>query len=252
MASKVFSPPLRSLVDAERWIAVLGAEIYMRIMDDFDERSRWPKTLMVHFRVAGEHPGRSKSCPMARRLDVISPDILTQKAIELFKTCERPFPLLHLSITASGFEVDESTSTHNIKKFFGNASDAKQTSVPLETKPSSEPSRPDAKPKNHPKGIAAMFVSQVKAPPPDNTDGHTQCEECHEWILTEALQEHADFHFAKRLQDEDRLTDTPPPPSNTQTPPKPSSSSKSKKRKSPSQNDDAKNPRRLFFQPRHS
>jgi DNA polymerase eta len=47
MASKVFSPPLRSLVDAERWIAVLGAEIYMRIMDDFDERSRWPKTLMV-------------------------------------------------------------------------------------------------------------------------------------------------------------------------------------------------------------
>lgn len=47
MASKVFSPPLRSLVDVERWIAVLGAEIYMRIMDDFEERSRWPRTLMV-------------------------------------------------------------------------------------------------------------------------------------------------------------------------------------------------------------
>jgi hypothetical protein len=45
MASKVFSPPLRTIADVERWLVVLGAEIYMRIMDDYEERSRWPKTL---------------------------------------------------------------------------------------------------------------------------------------------------------------------------------------------------------------
>jgi hypothetical protein len=47
MASKVFQPPLRFVADVERWMAVLGSEIYMRIMDDFEERSRWPKTLVV-------------------------------------------------------------------------------------------------------------------------------------------------------------------------------------------------------------
>lgn len=51
MASKVFSPPLRMLADVERWMAVLGSEIYMRIMDDFEERSRWPKTLVVGSRL---------------------------------------------------------------------------------------------------------------------------------------------------------------------------------------------------------
>lgn len=47
MASKVFSPPLRLHADVERWMAVLGSEIYMRMMDEFEERSRWAKTLVV-------------------------------------------------------------------------------------------------------------------------------------------------------------------------------------------------------------
>lgn len=186
-------------------------------------------------------------------------DVLTQRAIELFRACERPFPLLHLSITASGFEIDESTSTHNIKKFFGNANDAKLPIASLETKSPIESFQPDLKPRNQLKGIAAMFVSKAKASAPENKDGHTQCDECHEWIISEETQEHADFHFAKRLQDEDRLTNTPPPPpppllapSQAPSKPSPSSSSKTKKRKSPTQNDEHKDSRRLFFQPRRS
>jgi hypothetical protein len=51
MASKQFTPPLRLVSDVERWMSVLGSEIYMRIMDDFEERSRWPKTLVVRSRI---------------------------------------------------------------------------------------------------------------------------------------------------------------------------------------------------------
>ncbi|KAI9285429.1 hypothetical protein BC943DRAFT_323322 [Umbelopsis sp. AD052] len=264
MASKVFTPPLRLISDVERWMAVLGSEIFMRIMDDFEERSRWPKTLVIHFRCAGEssnRSGRSKSCPMIKRSEVISPDVVTQRANELFKTCEHPFPLLHMSLAVSGLAVDESSSTHNITKFFSNSAEgnhnhklAPQETTTIDMKASSSRSVKDVKVESNKKGIAALFFSQkdtTSSTDHHDTEERTRCDECGNWIAIIDVAEHADYHFAKNLQDEDRrnqntaMQDSPAA--------KPNSVPATKKRKGVSSNNDTqKESRRLFFQPRRS
>ncbi|KAI8575106.1 hypothetical protein K450DRAFT_263282 [Umbelopsis ramanniana AG] len=251
MASKVFSPPLRLISDVERWMAVLGSEIYMRMMDDFEERSRWPKTLVIHFRCSGEGSGRSKSCPMVKRSEVISPDVITQRANELFKTCEHPFPLLHMSLAVSGLTVDESSSTHNITKFFSNSAEgnfnhklAFQETTTVDMKASSSRSAKYEKVESNKKGIAALFFSRKDTSSTDAEEG-TRCDECGNWIAIKDVAEHADYHFAKKLQDEDRHNQNTAAQSN--------SVPTSKKRKGvPSNNDTQKESRRLFFQPRRS
>ncbi|CAO3673051.1 unnamed protein product [Umbelopsis ramanniana] len=268
MASKVFSPPLRMIADVERWMAVLGSEIYMRIMDDFEERSRWPKTLVIHFRCTGEgRSGRSKSCPMVKRSEVNSPDVITQRANELFKTCEHPFPLLHMSLAVSGLTVDESTGTHNITKFFSNAAEgnhnnnsndnnnniAVQEITTVEAKPSSSRSVKDVKVENNKKGIAALFFSRKDTTADDSRDAEekTRCDECGNWIAIKDVAEHADYHFAKKLQEEDRRNQNTAVQGSSTA--KPTAVPATKKRKGVPHNDDTqKESRRLFFQPRRS
>lgn len=219
---------------------------------------------------------------MVKRVDVISPgtltvwtvcdlsrtilkhlfgvDIITQRAIELFKTCERPYPVLHMSLTVSGLSVDESSTTHNITKFFTNSSEGTfdlSGSTATETKSAffsaeSKEIVKDPKIESKPKGIAALFFAQTNIPSANNEakEGCTRCDECGNWIAEEDVVEHADFHFAKRLQDEDRRSETAL--QNTSAI-KSKSSTTSKKRKSPSRNDESqKDPRLLFFQPRRS
>lgn len=280
--------------------------------------------MKLHYRSGKVRSGRSKSCPMVNRADTISPgtlsieaiiklidgieyelvsDVITQRANELFKTCERPFPLLHLSLAVSGLSVDESSTTHNITKFFTNSSDrpsntstasslesngrtmdadtiryekvpktvplprnittfftnssdgSSNTSTPLETKAASTSTdllryNNDPKAESKAKAISALFFSQTNVGSTDvgDTDGATRCDECGNWISVEDVAEHSDYHYAKKLQEEDRKANL-----QNRTTVKGKASTTNKKRRSPSHNDEAQNEsRRLFFQPRRS
>lgn len=281
--------------------------------------------MKLHYRSGKVGSGRSKSCPMVNRADAISPgtfrikkaiiklingieydlvsDVITQRANELFKTCERPFPLLHLSLTVSGLSVDESSTTHNITKFFTNSSDGPSnistasplesndrtidadtiryekvpktvtrnittffanssdgssntsTTSPLETKAKSSGTdllryNNDPKTESKAKAISALFFSQTNVGSTDvgDKEGTTRCDECGNWVSMENVAEHSDYHFAKKLQEEDRQAN-----SQNRTTVKGKASTTNKKRKSPSHDDEAQNEsRRLFFQPRRS
>lgn len=233
--------------------------------------------MKLHYRSGKVGSGRSKSCPMVNRADTISPgtlgieaiiklidgieydlvsDVITQRANELFKTCERPFPLLHLSLAVSGLSVDESSTTHHITKFFTNSSDgSSNTSAPLQPKAVSTGTdllRYDNEPKaeSKAKAISALFFSQTNVGSTDvgDKEGATRCDECGNWISVENVAEHSDYHYAKKLQEEDRQANL-----QNRTTVKGKASTTNKKRKSPSHNDEAQNEsRRLFFQPRRS
>ncbi|RUP52118.1 LOW QUALITY PROTEIN: hypothetical protein BC936DRAFT_141014 [Jimgerdemannia flammicorona] len=117
MAAKSFRPPVRDMATLEHWLNVLAAEVFTRIQFDFETHARWPKTMGIHFRVMSESAPRSKSCPMFRRLDLKSPDILAQRALELFRTTNNHFPLINFSLTAGMFEKDGAAEGSDISRF---------------------------------------------------------------------------------------------------------------------------------------
>jgi hypothetical protein len=172
-----------------------------------------------------------------------------------------------MSLAVSGLTVDESSSTHNITKFFSNAAEgnhnnssnsnniniAVQEITTVEAKPSSSPSVKDVKGESNKKGIAALFFSRKDTTADDSLDAEekTRCDECGNWIAIKDVAEHADYHFAKKLQEEDRRNqNTAVQDSSTA---KPTAAPAAKKRKGVPHNDDTqKESRRLFFQPRRS
>lgn len=170
-----------------------------------------------------------------------------------------------MSLAVSGLTVDESSSTHNITKFFSNAAEgnhnnisnnnsiniAVQEMTTVETKPSSSRSVKDVKIESNKKGIAALFFSRKDTTADDNCDAEekTRCDECGNWIAITDVAEHADYHFAKKLQEEDRRNQNIAVQDSSTA--KPAAVPTSKKRKSvPHKDDTHKESRRLFFQPR--
>jgi hypothetical protein len=160
----------------------------------------------------------------------------------------------------SGLAVDESSSIHSITKFFSNSADANpnNNAVPRElatvdSRARSGHSVNDAKIENNPKSIAALFFSKKDSSSTDANDEEdsTRCDECGNWIAIKDIAEHADYHFAKRLQEEDRRNQDTVLQNRTAVKPKPNTATK-KRKKLPDSDDAEKESRRLFFQPRRS
>jgi Ubiquitin-Binding Zinc Finger len=163
-----------------------------------------------------------------------------------------------MSLAVSGLTVDESSNTHNITKFFSNSVEGNhnhklvpQEATTVDIKASSSRSSKDVKMESNKKGIAALFFSRKDTSSTDDHDAEegTRCDECGNWITIKDVAEHADYHFAKKLQDEDRRNQNTAMQDNATA--KPTSVTATKKRKGvPHTDDTQKESRRLFFQPR--
>ncbi|KAG9284815.1 hypothetical protein G9A89_003738 [Geosiphon pyriformis] len=118
MASKSFRPPIKTLANVEHWMNILATELYTRVIDDYELNQRWPRTLVMHFKCVSHQSPRSKSAPFPRRGSLKSPDILSDKILELFKSSDYAFPCTNISAAATGLVKDDSVGSVDIAKFF--------------------------------------------------------------------------------------------------------------------------------------
>ncbi|KAI9320760.1 hypothetical protein BX666DRAFT_1230602 [Dichotomocladium elegans] len=70
MAAKSFRPPVKSPDEMQRWLNILSAELYTRILTNSEDFSLWPKTLAIHLRTTQDTSYRSKSAPMLGRTNM--------------------------------------------------------------------------------------------------------------------------------------------------------------------------------------
>ncbi|KAJ3389424.1 DNA-directed DNA polymerase eta rad30 [Entophlyctis sp. JEL0112] len=210
-AHKNMRPPLQAMEDVWKWIDVLSCEIFLRLKEEYDTYSRWPKTFSISIRVEGQ-PATSKSAPMMPRLKVVSPESLSKYAISLLSNSTF-IPCQSIGIGCSGFAKEDVRAT-SVLKFFHKV----------------EPGLP---PENTP-GTSTIASSDAPSPSVEETESNNQktgdhgkssashnffgpkvssqaneycieCDQCGQLIAADdvSIAEHADYHVACALQKHD-------------------------------------------------
>ncbi|RKO88442.1 hypothetical protein BDK51DRAFT_39673 [Blyttiomyces helicus] len=130
-AHKAMQPPIVSVDRIRDWLGILASEMYSRLQEEFEEKSRWPKTFVVwivpsssedstsgsilislcrlgqvSYHLANAPASRSKSCPMPARVKVKSAATLIDRAWSLVGKDDL-VPCAGLSMSATGLTKEE-------------------------------------------------------------------------------------------------------------------------------------------------
>lgn len=226
LSAKSFRPQIDSIVQAERWMKVLTADLASRLLEDPNQRR--PKTLTMHHRIPGSSKTRQAPIPRGPELNNDYLASLSMKLLLQINTEGRAFPCFNLSLGLSGFEGLES-GAQDIGGFFTKSTkqdpmmmkSSADLRTPAPALPESsatedplESSRPDLK-----RSISSLEDKDISGEENNSTtttvplpktevsnsstdignDGSFQCRRCNTPVVGETEQEHLDWHFAKDL-----------------------------------------------------
>ncbi|KAJ1965189.1 N-acetyltransferase eso1 [Dipsacomyces acuminosporus] len=113
--------PIPSLEKLEQWLSMNGTDLWMRVMEEWEIRKRWPRSLTINYVTSGYTP-RSKTVPFPPRHlynSQSTPDAVVSAARTCFAKLASPgsasgalvpstsstlFPLARFSLQANGFQ----------------------------------------------------------------------------------------------------------------------------------------------------
>lgn len=224
LSAKSFRPPINSFEQGVRWLTIFAADIFSRCVEEgVLENKRTPKTINLHHRHGGSV--RSKQIPIPQGKTItekilldLSKNLLAQVVVE-----GRCWPCANLSLSIGGFE-DNVIGNMNIKGFLMSAEQMKQIqekgSLEEDVESDSEDEKARKRQKTEDHGIKRFLggglsrqASSDKPEPEVGTlqetsngyrevDGLNVCVKCGEIIAEDDQTEHADWHFAKELDEE--------------------------------------------------
>ncbi|KAI9336772.1 hypothetical protein BDR26DRAFT_804258 [Obelidium mucronatum] len=207
-ANKAFrNPPLKSMEDVFKWIEVLACEIFLRLKEEYETNTRWPKSFSMSYRIENRQT-IAKSAPMPSRLRTVAPDILAKLALSLMGS-QSIVPCRALSLGCNSF-IKEDANAMSVAKFFKKVDDA----IPLGEHPPILQDRPtdgaisDVTEKPTDKLLLDVDIQEqqsiLKTFEADETDHCIQCDKCKQFVKADdvSLEEHQDFHVAMTLHRE--------------------------------------------------
>ncbi|GAN05400.1 DNA/RNA polymerase [Mucor ambiguus] len=257
MAAKTFTTPVARPQDLQRWFTILAAELHRRIIQHYEEYGSWPKAITLRYATVSHPSYRSKGLGTLYRDDMKTHEILAKKFASVYNSMEDGYPCIGIDLMASSLSFDESVKSHKINRFFTKSKDASAHSANgieeqlLKQAVDTETSETSSGSSNKAQG--GLF-SRSDAQEPQKGETYL-CDKCNQHILIASIEEHSDYHFALDLMNEERQQlqqnrSSPSPSPNVASAP-----STTKKRKSQPKRlseDDRKQKRSLFFQPKRA
>lgn len=244
LSAKSFRPSIKTHDQAIKWLRIFAGDIYSRLVEEgILEHKRWPRTINLHHRHAGQT--RSKQSPIAsgkpvdeQVLFTLAKDLLSQIMAE-----GDVWPCANLSLSVGGFE-EGVKGNMGIGAFFKKREEETPplrsldaTTTMLDYSTTEQPSK---KPRLDKPSIERFFAKrsahlgeteQPDGGQPPGPDGNKEADTCGQETLLRhgtpedpfriaglrcsrckasfddelALQSHEDWHFAKDLYDGERV-----------------------------------------------
>jgi DNA polymerase eta len=196
--------------EGQAWLKVFVADIASRINDD--EVCRRPKNMTISFtnKASGS---RNRQTAIPSGIGQVGAAVLLKTAEELLKrVAEGAWPCERLSILVGGFEEKEEGNRGIGDFLVKRPPPVSQLSIPTLT-----PQTPQIDPNTSPNNNTIsqdQNLNKRKFPLCHDTDKAqtSVCTECDSQIPIWKAEQHKDWHFAKNLAKQDRLSALPPPP----------------------------------------
>lgn len=102
-ACKTFRPNLKSSEQIKSWIEILSAELFTRIMEEYETNSRKPKTLVLCMTLNQVQKTRSGPIGLPD-----SPSMIANKGISLFKIEKEELPCSRIELSVTNMETVDS------------------------------------------------------------------------------------------------------------------------------------------------
>ncbi|KAL7938397.1 DNA/RNA polymerase [Trichoderma chlorosporum] len=244
LSAKSFRPSIKSAEQAIKWLRIFAGDIYSRLVEEgILEHKRWPRTINLHHRHAGQTRSRSSQISSGKSLDEQALFALAQELLHQIISEGDVWPCANLSLSVSGFEegvkgnmgigaffkkrddtpplrsfdaVPEASTTEqpskkprldtsNIQRFFHKRPAHDQAPLNLKEHFSANHPQPDDAdfPWLDQENDGAETASRETAEPGDPA---LSCPRCKASFGDEvSLQSHQDWHFAKDIQDSERV-----------------------------------------------
>ncbi|KAK5656506.1 hypothetical protein OQA88_4483 [Cercophora sp. LCS_1] len=247
LSAKSFRPSIRSLEQANKWLRIFAADIFSRLTEEgVLENKRRPKTINLHFRHDSQTRSRQGPIPHGKPLDEgilfdLAKTLLGQIVLE-----GRVWPCSNLSLSVGGFE-EGVTGNMGIGAFLlkGEEAQALKTGPRAD---GSEHRPAEKRRRIEDGGIQRFFTKKAVHPEPATELGSDKggpmlgsaakeeisgaqvtpdevyrdsanhpetpinahvCPRCDAGLDTpETLQSHQDWHFAKDLDEQERVSST--------------------------------------------
>ncbi|KAK4521665.1 uncharacterized protein ATC70_004197 [Mucor velutinosus] len=256
MAAKTFTKPVAQQEDLQKWFTILAAELHRRIIQHYEEYGSWPRAITLRYATVSHPSYRSKGLGTLYRDDMKTHEILAKKFASVYNSMEDGYPCIGLDLMASNLSFDESVKSHTINQFFTKSKDASAHNANgieeqlLKQASDTESSKSSSSSKTQ-GGLFSRYNAQEQ-----QQQGETYlCDKCNQYVLIASVEEHSDYHFAMDLMNEERqrLQQSRSLSSPSSIAASPSSSTK--KRKSQPKRlseEDRKQKRSLFFQPKRA
>ncbi|KAK4457067.1 N-acetyltransferase eso1 [Cladorrhinum samala] len=242
LSAKSFRPSISTMEQAARWLRIFAADIFSRLVEEgVLENKRRPRTMNLHHRHERQTRSRSSPIPLGRPLDEKTLFELAKNLLSQIVAENDVWPCVNLSLSVGGFEEGISGNM-GIDAFLLKGDEARahrdESKTSLAQDSRREAYQPTAKrrrmensggiqrflTKREPSGAGGDTSDVMPAGGlPEEDLSHHQtittheqtpitshvCVRCNANVESpEALQSHTDWHFAKDLQEEERVSQT--------------------------------------------
>jgi DNA polymerase eta len=242
LSAKSFRPSINSVEQAERWLRIFAADIYGRLVEDgVLEHRRRPKTLALHHRQGAQVRSRQSPIPGSTPIDETLLFELGRTLLRQIVGDGFAWPCANLSMSVGGFE-DGVGKNKAIDSFLLRGDQAKTINHPAKDRATDSPSetlQPSEKrrkveddgikrffnqwPENNTKHQASEVKSKGLVTDPKESsenvllsegsvnlelaevsNGFYTCGRCGKSLPEDERDEHDDWHFAKKLERQER------------------------------------------------
>ncbi|RFU81576.1 hypothetical protein TARUN_632 [Trichoderma arundinaceum] len=252
LSAKSFRPSIKTTEQAIKWLRIFAGDIFSRLVEEgILEHKRWPRTINLHHRHAGQTRSRQSPIPSGKPLDEQVLFALAKELLHQIIAEGDVWPCANLSLSVGGFEEGVKNNM-GIGAFFKKRDEAPPVRSSTPVPEGSAAEQPSKKPRLDKPSIERFFpkrptagqgslneterlnVDQQQSEVADpswfnqeevETDtmfsletirtkgmGHPtglSCSRCKASFGDEvSLQSHEDWHFAKDIQDGERVKST--------------------------------------------
>ncbi|PKK47739.1 hypothetical protein CI102_8528 [Trichoderma harzianum] len=251
LSAKSFRPSIKTPEQAIKWLRIFAGDIYSRLVEEgILEYKRWPRTINLHHRHAGQTRSKSSSISSGKALDEQALFTLAKELLHQIIAEGDVWPCANLSLSVGGFEEgvknnmgigaffkkrDETPPLRPFDTVPESSTTEQQSKKPRLDKPSIHRffhKRPagDQDPLNvkeslnadqlQPNGASFPQLDQEKNNPEISSHETTEtgnsahftglsCLRCKASFADDmSFQSHQDWHFAKDIQDGERVKPT--------------------------------------------
>jgi DNA polymerase eta len=254
LSAKSFRPSINSYDQAVRWLRIFVADIFSRLVEEgvLDNKRR-PKTLNLHHRQGAQTRSRQIPIPSGKSISEAGLFGLAKTVLGQVIVDGRAWPCANLSLSVGGFE-DGPTGNKGIGTFLVKGEEAKAMNATRQAEATTfDSDRPAKRQKMESASIQNFFGrsdslgGESGAASEEDSKDHTlndeqieddiflvddtddskqqrqqqasldsfYCEKCSKSVSNEEKAEHDDWHFAKELQESERVVVPPVTPATT-------------------------------------